>query len=652
MLTNLCGVRLINTLSDTFVGSYRDRTPPWGPIGYITYKRTYSRLIPELDRSEEWYETCERVCNALLSSSNLFSMEEMEQFYDILYNFKGMVSGRALWQLGTKTVDKIGADSLQGCWFVKINNIEAFCFLFNQLMLGGGVGFNVQSKYVFELPIIKNNVEIKRVDTADCDFVVPDNREGWIELLRRILQAFYVTGKDLYYSTQLLRAAGKPLKSFGGVALGSEYLVENLNQIVKIFKSRHLTKLRPIDCVDICNIIAQIVIAGNVRRSAELAIGDIQDELFLKAKNWKECNIPNWRSLSNNVVSCNEFKLLNTTFWDGFEGYGEPYGLINLRNCRTYGRLIDGLGYRVEPDIVGVNACGELPLCDKEPCNLADIYLPNLKDVNEFKTVAILLYKACKTIANLPFNDPETQAIVTRNQKMGIGLTGYMGCKWAQDASVLDQVYRALEEADTKYSQENGWNRSIKLTTVKPSGTLSLLAGVTSGIHAAFSPYMIRRIRFSSNDPLVKLCRKSGYSVEPQILLDGQRNLNMMIVDFPIKTPANTTIEEDLSIIEKLEIHKFVQTHWSDNSISITHYYRPEELDTIKKWLSENYDQNVKTISFFPVTDHGFVQAPLEKITKEKFLEMTAAIKPLANIRNASSDAIELTDCEGGCPVR
>lgn len=641
-------------LSKKFIETYKNKVPPWGPVGYIVYKRTYSRFISELGRMEEWYETCERVCNALLNYSNVFTIKEMERLYDFIFNLKGTVSGRALWQLGTITVEKIGADSLQNCWLIKINDIESFCFAFNQLMLGGGVGFNVQPKYVYELPIIKHNVEIKRIENPDCDFIVPDNREGWIELLRKIFQAFYQTGKDFYYSTQLIRSAGKPIRSFGGTASGSEALVIGLDNIVKIIKSRHLSKLRPIDCVDIMNIIGQIVVSGNVRRSSEIAIGDVQDTQFLRAKNWVKNKVPNWRSMSNNSIVCSEYSRLNSIFWESYQGEGEPCGLINLANCRNFGRLIDGYHYRQDPGVIGTNPCGEITLHHKEPCILAEIFLPNLKDINEFKEIATLLFKACKVIINLPFSDPETEAIVKENQRTGISLTGYWQCPWIREAEILDSGYRTLEDFDIDYSGKWGCNRSIKLTTVKPSGTLSLLAGVTPGIHAAFAQCMIRRIRFSSNDPLVEICRKHNYNVEPQICLDGSHDSKIMVVDFPIKMPPNTITEDQLSIIQKLETQKFIQTYWSDNSISVTHYYRPEELNTIKEWLEKNYNESVKTMTFFLASDHGFAQAPLEKISEERYEEMASRIMPITSIVNDDETMDYYTDLECGnhCPVR
>lgn len=641
-------------LSTSFLRQYIDKTPPWGPVGYVTYKRTYARLIPDLGRTEEWHETCARVCHGLLDLGGLFTERELEDLYDTLFHLRGMTSGRALWQLGSETVRRVGADSLQNCWHVVVNNVESFCFTFNQLMLGGGVGFNILPEHVYELPPVKHHVVVKRVDTADCDFVVPDNREGWVELLRRILNSLFVTGKPFLYSTECIRPAGSLIKGFGGTASGSESLVKGLEQIVKIIQARAGQKLRPIDCMDVMNIIGQIVVAGNVRRSSEIAIGDPQDRLFIEAKNWSKYPIPNWRTMSNNSVAADSMEDLLPEFWSGYRGEGEPYGLINLKNCRRYGRLIDGIDYRPDYDVVGVNPCAEITLCNKEPCNLADIFLPNLRSAEEMKKVAVLLYKACKTISRTPFSDPDTQSIVGRNTRVGIGLTGYMQAPQFHDGDILDSVYRAIEEADLEYSMRLGCKRSIKLTTMKPSGTLSLLPGVTPGMHAAFAPFLIRRIRFSATDPLVETCRQHGFHVEPKLELDGSHDTNTMVVSFPWAMPKNAIFEQDVNVIQELEVQKHLQTYWADNSISATHYFKKGELGDIKNWLNENYESSVKTCSFLLSQGHGFAQAPLEAISEEKYVKLMEKVTPITRITDEREmDHVDNLECAGGsCPVK
>jgi len=649
----------LDRLSDQFVAKYKDRKVPWGQLGYATYKRTYARKI-EGDGTEEWFQTIERCVNSALGIGK-FTKEEAEFLYDSVFNLKCNFSGRALWQLGTKTMKKVGGDSIQNCWCCVVNDpVKPFCFVFNELMLGGGVGYNIQKENVYEMPKVKHNVKVIRKDDKDVNFIVPDNREGWVELLRRVLEAFFYTGKDFTYSTICVRPKGALIKSFGGVASGPEDLCAGITQICMILSQRVGKKLRPIDCLDVMNIIGSIVVSGNVRRSAQLALGDVDDSAFLSAKDWSKHRLPSWRDKSNNSVACSHIADLPDYFWSGYKGEGEPYGLINLNNLRRYGRLADGLDYRTDRRVVGVNPCGEIGLEGSsedgsgEACNLAEIFLPNISDVNEFKKIGEIMYKVVKSISCMKFLYDGTNEIVQRNHRLGIGVTGFMQSKFVNDAKSFDDVYKHIEKADREYSKELGVGKSIKLTTVKPSGTSSLLPGVTSGVHPAYAPCYIRRIRMAANDPLVPLCEKHGYKVEPLLQIDGSRNMDTMVVEFPVAVPKGTICAKDVTAVQQIEHQKFLQTHWSDNAVSVTVYFKKEELPQIKEWLAKNYDESVKTISFLLHSGHGFAQAPYEEITEQAFKEMSSKTKPITKVDDKEvRSLIDAQECAGGaCPIR
>lgn len=645
----------VTEISEDFVKQYKRRVAPFGPVGFITYKRTYARRIENENRTEEWYETLRRCCNGILAIGGKFTKDEIETLYDKIFNLKCCFSGRALWQLGTETVKKLGGDSMMNCWVASINDpITPFCFTFNELMLGGGVGFNIQQEQVFEIPKVKYECNIIRDDSKDVDFIVPDNREGWVELLRRVLNAFFFTGKSFTYSTICIRGKGTPISSFGGVASGPEDLCKGINQIVGILMSRVGDKLRPVDCLDMLNIIGSIVVAGNVRRSAQLALGDMNDPLYLDAKNWAKGNIPNWRAMSNNSVCCNKYEHLPTKFWDGYNGDGEAYGLINLKNCRNYGRLVDGKDYRPDRMVVGTNPCGEVPLESYESCNLSEIFLPNIENEEEFKLVAGLMYKATKTISCLSFIHPETNAVVQENHRLGNSVTGFLQAPHLRSEKIFDNVYKHMEKLDKEYSKILGVKPSIKLTTVKPSGTLSLLAGVTPGVHPAYAPYYIRRIRMASGDPLVSTCKQHGFHVEPVKNFDGTFNWDTMVVSFPIRVPEGTVCAKDLTAVQQLDYSKWLQNNWADNSVSVTVYYKKEELASIKEWLEKNYDRSVKTVSFLLHNEHGFAQAPYEEITEEQFKTLSKGTKPINKIENdigmELKDSLECSS--GACPVK
>lgn len=620
----------------------------WGPTGYLVYKRTYAR--PKADgTTEEFPETVKRVIDACRDQLYVgFTEHEEARLTDYFYKMKGSVAGRFWWQLGTSTVDKLGLLSLQNCAAVVIDDpIRPFTWAFDALMLGSGVGYNLQTENVYELPRPKACV-ILRKDTNDADFIVPDSREGWVALLKMVLEAHFITGKPFSYSTLCIRGKGAPIKGFGGTASGPEELCKGMADISKILNSRAGKKLNPTDCLDIMNIIGAIVVAGNVRRSAQIALGDMSDLQFLNAKNWQSGSVPNWRAMSNNTAVCNDINMLPNQFWDGYSGNGEPYGLVNLRLSRRCGRT----GETQYPDINAriVNPCSEQTLENYETCCLAEIFLPNISSFYELEDVTKLLYRINKHSLALPCHHSETEEVVHRNMRMGIGVTGYMQANEEQ-RSWLKDLYPKLRMFDMTYSRVNGFPESIKLTTVKPSGTLSLLAGVTAGCHPGFSQHYIRRIRMASNLPLVDVCRKLGYPVEYQRNFDKTIDHNTVVVSFPCSHPEGTVLAKDVTAVQQLEVVKRLQAEWSDNAVSCTVYYRLEELPEIKMWLLNNYNDHIKACSFLLHKNHNFDQAPYEEITKEVFDSMSAACIPITNL-NIGED-FELEECAGGvCPVK
>lgn len=632
---------------------------PFSSVGYITYKRTYARRLDETDpnsATEEFEDTVNRVVNASNTQLGVgFTAEEQQRLKKYLMELKGTVAGRFLWQLGTDTVGRLGGASLQNCAFKVVDQpVEPFTWAMDLLMLGSGVGYNIQKANVEKLPPV--NVDFKcpvRADVPDADFIVPDSREGWVALLGKTLKAAFLahkSGKQSFtYSTQLIRSKGAPIKGFGGTASGPEDLVWGIGKIGEILEKRAGKKLRPVDCLDIMNIIGAIVVAGNVRRSAQIAIGDPDDVEYLLAKRWDLGNIPSWRAMSNNSVVCHDIGDLHEFFWDGYEGKGEPYGLINLKLSRKIGRL--GETEYPDPDVQGYNPCAEQSLADGETCCLAEIYLPNITSKEEMLDVAKLLYRVNKHSLALPFHLKITEEIVHKNMRMGIGVTGVLQATEEQKGW-LNDVYKELRVFDKKYSAENGFPTSVKITTVKPSGTLSLLPGVTPGCHPAYARYMIRRIRISANHPLVQTCRDHGYPVEYQQNFDGSEDHSTVVVSFPFRHPDHAVLAKDMTAIQQLETVKWLQEVWSDNSVSCTVYYRKEELPEIRKYLKKNYKNNHKSLSFLLHNEHGFKQAPLEEITKEQYDDLVAKTRLITSI---SSLDIGLDDSEcatGACPVR
>ena len=634
-----------------FISSYENKQVPWGfgGLGEVVYLRTYSRPIAGLNRNETWIETIVRAIDGAIEIGAPLSQAQAEQLFDHMFYLRCSLSGRALWQLGTPLVKQFSGTSLNNCYFTNIEKVEDFELLFDYLMLGGGVGFSVERSKIHELPKIKPNVTITHERSNDADIIVPDSRTGWRRLLHSVLKSYFDTGKSFSYSTILVREFGAPLKTFGGTASGPGALIDGIEDICKVMKNREGKKLRSIDVLDICNIIGKIVVSGSSRRSAQIAIGDPDDVLFIRAKNWSTGNVPAYRANSNNSIYADHFDEILPELWKGYDGSGEPYGLVNRRLARTYGRLGER---KVDNTIEGFNPCAEIGLGDGESCNLSTLFLPNIESYEQFCEVSELLYVVQKSITRMNYPYDKTTDIVRKNARLGQSITGILQCTEEQ-VSWLSPAYKKLEALDKEYSKEHGFPTSVRLTTVQPSGTLSLLPGVTPGIHPAFAPYYTRRVRFGAADALVDACRKRGYKVQWDIGIDGREDHTRYVVEFPCQSPTGSVLASEMTAIQQLEWVKKMQTEWADNAVSVTVYYRKEELPSIKEWLTANYDSSVKSVSFLLHADHNFPLPPYEEITKEQYEKSVSRIDFTIPLQAATGGMLDLDDCStGACPVR
>lgn len=299
-----------------------------------------------------------------------------------------------------------------------------------------------------------------------------------------------------------------------------------------------------------------------------------------------------------------------------------------------------------------ISNCGEATLENKESCNLSELAINNIQSKEEMLDIAKLLYKGQKAISALNYYHEETNKVVHRNFKLGLSITGIcqrLGVveEWA------DFTYRGLREFDKEWSKKNNWPESIRLTVIQPSGTKGLLLGSSPGGHPGYAKYFIRRIRFDSNDPLLNLLKEHGYHIEPEIRFDGTLNHKLLIVSFPCCFSDETLVSKDCPAIRQLELIKMLQTKWADQSVSVTVYYKKEEIPQIKEWLSKNYDNSIKTVSFLLHSDHGFKQAPYEEISLENYLEFKKQLKPFKKMENIQGNLLDGIECAGGvCPVR
>lgn len=630
---------------------------PWGEIGYITFKRTYARRLKEDDstsKTEEFWQVIKRELDASDTQLKVgFTQEEKKRYAETRLGLKWSVAGRFMWQLGTKTVKRLGLPSLQNCAFTVVNEpIRPFTWAMDMLMLGSGVGYNIQRHNVYQLPKVKAKIKIERYDNEQADFIVPDTREGWVKLLGKVLKAHFYSGRGFSYSTQLIRSKGAPIKGFGGTASGPEELCWGIGEISRILNERSGKKLRPIDALDIMNIIGYVVVAGNVRRSAQIAIGDCDDLQFLQAKRWDLGSIPKWRGMSNNSVACDDIDRLPQEFWDTYL-QGEPYGLINLELAKKVGRT----GDTRYPDegVEGFNPCAEQSLWNNETCCLAVVFASNIDTYEEFLECLRFAYRVCKHSLTLPCHLKETEDIVHKNMRMGIGIPGYLVLP-EEKKQWLPKAYEWLRKYDEHYSALHGFPISIKLTTMKPDGTQALLPqGVTPGglPNPAPGDYYIRRVRMAADSPLVEVCKSHGYHVEPNLNIDGSVDPNTMVVSFPCSMPEGTPNAASFSWRDQLDTIRRLQREWSDNSVSCTVYYRLEDLDDIKQYLRQHYRDELKTVSFLLYHGHGFKQAPYEAISKEQYYELVRNTQPITSVEVREDEVDSAADCaSGACPIK
>ncbi len=618
----------------------------WDALSKIVYKRTYSRT-KEDGTLESWPDTVDRV---IRGNTRLVKVDEKEQseLRDVMLSRKGIPAGRGLWQSGTETQQRLGGVSNCNCFFWTAENWEHFVYAQDYLMLGGGVGLSVEHKFVSKLPKLKRGVSIEHKNTFDAEFIVPDSREGWCELTRKILESFFVTGKSFTFSTKVIRGYGEPIKGFGGVASGPAPLLKFVEQLCTLLHSRAGKHIRPIDAADILCMTGQMVVAGNVRRSAIIILGDCWDKEYLACKQWKKGNIPNYRAFANFSVVCEDIDDVHPEFWKTYE-YGEPFGIINRKNMQQYSRI--GNDY---PDTaIGTNPCGEICLENGEPCCLVEIPLMNIDSEEEFTRVAKLLYRYAKRVTLETYHNKITNDVVHKNHRIGIGITGCLASPLF-NPETLDRVYKSLCVEDAVYSDKLGVPKSIRLTTIKPSGTVSKLLSQQGyeGIHPAYSRYFIQRIRFSADDKLIPLLRAAGHPIEPQINFDGTLDHSTLVVNFYVAAPEGYPVaDESWDLHKQLDTVLMAQRYWSDNSVSVTVYYKKEELDFLKSWLKDHLSE-LKSISFLLHSDHGFKQAPKETITKEEYLRDTSKLKPI-NFDDIISGEILLDECAAGaCPIK
>ncbi|MCJ7651362.1 MAG: fused protease/ribonucleoside-triphosphate reductase, partial [Candidatus Lokiarchaeota archaeon] len=304
---------------------------------------------------------------------------------------------------------------------------------------------------------------------------------------------------------------------------------------------------------------------------------------------------------------------------------GEP-GIFWLENARAYSRMGGKPDYK-DKKAAGINPCGEQTLESFELCCLVETFPSRHESYEEFQETLKYAYLYAKSVTLVNTHWKETNAVMLKNRRMGISQTGIIEAFVKHGRRTMinwsDKAYDFLKELDEEYSNWLCIPHSIKLTTVKPSGSVSLLPGVTPGIHYPHSEYYIRRIRLSKNSDLIEPIKLAGYTIE----IDAY-SPNTVVAEFPVHEKFFNRSKNEVSIWEQAQNAADYQKFWSDNQVSITITFRPDEADQISHVL-ECFEDKLKSVSFLPIKEHGYKQAPYEEISKERYEELISTIQPL-----------------------
>lgn len=642
-------------LSDETKLELRSMTPDFGfnGLGEVVFRRTYSR------DNEDWSDVVIRVVQGAISIRKEHYVRNSLRWDDdhwqpwardmaiSLFKMEWLPPGRGLWMMGTDFVYERGSMALNNCSACDTKDDLVHCaeWTMDGLMNGVGVGFSTNWRGT-----------ATAADKADSEtIVIPDSREGWVQSLISLMCAYidsprYGKNKFPIFDYSQIRAKGLPIKGFGGQSSGHEPLKKMHTRIEgyldafcagelvvpateatdwapateEVSKPYSHTRL----IADIFNSIGACVVAGNVRRSAEIALGDVHDKDFINLKNYEmnpERMEIGW--MSNNSVTLKPD--------DGFEDFsyipdmarrnvdnGEP-GMINLYNMQKYGRY-----GKESPDEASLcNPCGEICLESFELCNLSETFPHRCADLDTFNKALKFATFYSTSVSLLPTHRPETNAVIAKNRRIGVSISGI--AQWVSGAApkgwglmnytrltrILREGYKIVKDENTRLAKAAGVPPSIRVTTIKPSGSISLLAGATAGVHYPVSRYAIRRMRIGNDSPLVPALKEAGIPHEPDTYSD-----NTLVFEFAIDHGDVRPVTE-VSPWEQFSIVAMLQRCWADNMVSATVYFDKEkDANDVEKLLAM-FIPVLKSVSMLPHAGHGYAQAPYEPITEEQYEE-------------------------------
>lgn len=425
-------------------------------------------------------------------------------------------------------------------------------------------------------------------------------------------------------------------------------------------------RLRPIDLLDIANIIGENVVSGGVRRTSEIGLIDADDTACIQAKSqlyrqvggrWEINREIAHRQMSNNSIYYQSKPSREQLHWH----------LQQMRYSGEPGWINEEAGARRRPNFNGCNPCGEILLDSHGLCNLTTVNLMGFVHDGALDRPALLKAQRLSARAGYRMTCKELEmfswnAVQQRDKLLGCSLTGWQdmvnatGMSREDQAALLRELRETARRAADEIAGQLGGRRPLLVTTVKPEGTLSLLPTVSSGVHYSHAPYYIRRVRISAADPLCKVCEDLGYPVLPEVGQDPD-DPTTKVVEFPVQAPAGR-VKADVTAIEQLETYKMFMENYVDHNCSVTIHVRNDEWDQVEQWVWDHWDE-VVALSFLSYDDSFYELMPYEAIDKAEYDRRRAAMRPfnpslLTRYEHEETELdIGASDCANGvCPVR
>ncbi|KAG1705191.1 hypothetical protein DVH05_004124 [Phytophthora capsici] len=628
-------------LNKAFVASFEDKTPPFGfnGLGELVYMRTYSRVKAD-GTKERWFETIERVINGtfnmqkkwLQQLGQSWNEEEVnhiaQEMYTRVFQMKFTPPGRGLWAMGSPITEDRGLfAALNNCAFVSTVDItevetpaEPFCFLMEAAMLGVGVGFDTKGS---------GKLLVQGCDESKLNlYTIPDSREGWVESVKLLLEAHFLHQPVLKFDYSLIRPAGVPIKGFGGISSGAGSLTALHEAIESVLKPLAGKLLTARGIVDIMNQMGVCVVSGNVRRTAEIAFGDYNDEEYVDLKNYeKNPDRAAFGWTSNNSIFA-DIGMDYKPIAERIVRNGEP-GFAWLENMRNYGRM-NGVKDDRDRNACGGNPCLEQTLESYEMCCLVETFPYNHDSLEDFLETLKYAYMYAKTVTLGQTQWPRTNEVMQRNRRIGCSMSGI--AQFISNRGLnefrrwCEAGYDRIQEVDKEISARFAIPLSIKTTSIKPSGTVSLLAGATPGMHYPESRFYIRRMRLDKHSDLLPALQRAGFEIEPAY----EAPESTLVVSIPVDVGKGVRTLSDVSAWEQFSLAAFLQRYWADNQVSCTVTFNPETEGPQLSHMLDYFQYQLKGISLLPKLELGaYKQMPYEEIDARTYHRMNQSIELL-----------------------